>query len=62
MFRVVNITGLVNTLHSCRAVTHWEQPSTVLRGFHVSAARLKRRKTAEEKVGFRAAAALALKL
>jgi len=62
MFRVVNITRLANTLHCCRAVTQWEQPSTILRGLHVSAARLKRRKTAEEKVGLRATAAVALKL
>jgi len=62
MFRVVNISRLANTLHSCRAVTQREQPLTVLRGFHVSAARLKRRKTAEEKVSFRATAAVALQL
>uniref|UniRef100_A0A6P4G1D6 Translation initiation factor IF-2, mitochondrial-like n=1 Tax=Drosophila rhopaloa TaxID=1041015 RepID=A0A6P4G1D6_DRORH len=49
MFRIINLSRLANTLHSSRAVTHWNQPTDSLRGFHVNAARLKRRKTAEEK-------------
>ncbi|KAH8383212.1 hypothetical protein KR009_007336 [Drosophila setifemur] len=49
MLRITYLTRLTNALHSSRAITKWQQPSAALREFHVSAARLKRRKTAEEK-------------
>jgi len=61
MLRIINISRLGNTLHFSRAVTQWQLPLAFQREFHVSAARLKRRKTAEEKVGFRATMPVNLK-
>ncbi|KAH8232459.1 hypothetical protein KR032_007205 [Drosophila birchii] len=49
MIRIISRSRLANTLHSCRAVTNCHQPPASWRDFHVNAARLKRRKTAEEK-------------
>ncbi|XP_034661170.1 translation initiation factor IF-2, mitochondrial [Drosophila subobscura] len=49
MLRISCLYRLPNALNVSRCLSHWKQPATALRQFHVDAARLKRRKTAEEK-------------